>query len=243
MEQALCVSYAGKVTAVHCSLGDVVESDMVLVDVEPSRGGCLRRRLTIPVGSWLQQLYFESQSDQHRRAMILSGSLTWSRARLSEIRRRWSNARPLIIGRQRLGLPDAECIPHHLFRGLLGSEYRLVIVDCTERFDVDVLAAVCGVVCGGGIFVMVVPSWDDEAAWQTSYSEHLSVEGCSTARSHRHFIERFCRLSLGQPGVVVWNETLNRYLPRRPHRRAERLNSHRLNGFRPSTKVKRLTPF
>ncbi|MEE2789353.1 MAG: GNAT family N-acetyltransferase [Myxococcota bacterium] len=155
---------------------------------------------------WLDDMYREATGHHHRRAFILSGTAAWTAGCIHQIRQRWASGTPLVMGQHPFDLPDAECVSHHLFRGLLGTERRLVIIDCTQRFDVDVLGAICGVVQGGGAFVLACPPWNDQGAWRRAYSRHLTVEGAASSAPSHHFIQRFAHLSLGHSGVITWQE-------------------------------------
>ena len=52
----------------------------------------------------------------------------------------------------------------------LGGEKRVVVFDATTSFDVDAFAAISGIIVGGGVFILLMPSQDK---WSEVYSSYF----------------------------------------------------------------------
>lgn len=56
---------------------------------------------------------------------------------------------------------------------LLGQECQLLIIDCRQQFDANSFSAACGSLCGGGLLLILPPSYSQQSAWHQWFSSRL----------------------------------------------------------------------
>lgn len=112
-------------------------------------------------------LSFEDEACLHRNVFVLSGDTEWQKKSLESI----------LSGYEKeslwAGEDDPEIIPFvetKKSRSWLGNEKRVVVFDANESFDPDSFAAISGIVIGGGLFFLLLPSKD---IWTSTYPSNF----------------------------------------------------------------------
>ncbi|HEX4975592.1 MAG TPA: GNAT family N-acetyltransferase [Pseudomonadales bacterium] len=90
------------------------------------------------------------------------------------------------------------------FQHYLGIEADILVFDAYRGFNVDSLAAMTGILRGGGCFFLLTPSLD---CWAQSHVSALSVVDDNAAHPESFFIQRFMRLLKARPSVFTVEQT------------------------------------
>ena len=156
---------------------------------------------------WIAPIITDAKQTRHRRGILLSGRRSWCIQQAQILREYFADSQALFVGTDGESWNNTDVLSHGLARSALGRESAYVVVDCHERFDPDVIAAMAGVVSGGGLFVILCPRWDDRESWAEAYASRLVVEGNQSP--HRYaFVERFRALAESASGVFVVVENM-----------------------------------
>jgi Predicted P-loop ATPase fused to an acetyltransferase len=92
----------------------------------------------------------------------------------------------------------------------LGQEYPLVIVNGFSGLSPDMLGAVGGTVCAGGLLILLMPPLADWSSFpDPDYRRYVSQPD-ETARCFPNFLQRLQRLLLADPFVWHWDLTAQR---------------------------------
>lgn len=129
-------------------------------------------------------------ASRQRRALLLSGSASWCRARAVGIAAQLAQAQTLWL--------NAET---HA-RKYLGGEKDLLIYDAHDGFDADAFGAVSGVIRGGGLMVLLTPPLTQWPELRDPEAERFFAGDGGASR----FIRRFIAIARQAHGVVIVNE-------------------------------------
>lgn len=141
-----------------------------------------------------------AEACNQRRLLLVTGNKVWARQcvtaateALSEDEVLWvSNHPPAAVSS--IGLKQATQV--------LGGERHMVVFDAQDGFDADALGAVSGLVCGGGLFLLLAPAL---AEWPSGPdAEARRFMSQFEESSDSHFIERLIHvLCTGEGAYVV----------------------------------------
>ncbi|MDH5547473.1 MAG: GNAT family N-acetyltransferase [Gammaproteobacteria bacterium] len=134
-----------------------------------------------------KQISTHAQRSFQRRLMILSGSREWCLARLNSLA-------SAIDSQNLLCLSDDQRLPFPVlgikrFRQILGREFHTVILDGHERLHPDVLGAAAGTLCGGGVFMLLLPDLDEWVS--TGDALFSNATGSASNRFIRRLVDTF----------------------------------------------------
>lgn len=85
---------------------------------------------------------------------------------------------------------------------LLGQEVGCLVFDSHCGFNPDAFAAACGLVVGGGLFILLVPPLDEWAGRTDPELERLAVHGYDLNRQPSLFIRRLVALIRSTPALL-----------------------------------------
>ncbi|RTZ61571.1 MAG: tRNA(Met) cytidine acetyltransferase, partial [Gammaproteobacteria bacterium] len=95
----------------------------------------------------------------HRQLLVLCGERNWC---LRQLARVLDAPVDLYFGAAPAGLAVRRNLPQAAARQLLGGETATLVFDAHGEFDADAFGAACGLLMGGGVFVLLTP---DFAQW------------------------------------------------------------------------------
>jgi len=149
----------------------------------------------------IDKLLAQAQQMQHRHMIVLAGDAGWCRdmgmrlVTLSKLPRvTW------VSSEQQQGVDVASI---NTAKKLLGQERDVIVFDAHAGFDPDAFGAVSGVVCGGGLLVLLCPVL---AQWENindPAAERIAIWPYNTADISGRFLRRITRVINASPAVVT----------------------------------------
>ena len=116
---------------------------------------------------WIAPIITDAKQTRHRRGILLSGRRSWCIQQAQILREYFADSQALFVGTDGESWNNTDVLSHGLARSALGRESAYVAIDCHERFDPDVIAAMAG--ASGGV-CHVCPRWDDRESWVEAYA-------------------------------------------------------------------------
>lgn len=101
-----------------------------------------------------------SQYSNCRFPIVLSGEQSWCISTLLSLKLIRHSENAIFVSSQAT-LEGFNCIPANKVKGLLGRECELLVWDGFSGFHPDALGAATGLLKGGGVFVFIVPQFED----------------------------------------------------------------------------------
>ncbi|MFC1749090.1 tRNA(Met) cytidine acetyltransferase TmcA, partial [Pseudomonadota bacterium] len=154
------------------------------------------------IAEFAAQVADVAAAKNQRRMLLVSGSASWGQDGAAAVTEKLASDQLLWVSNQP---PDnVPAIRLNQSTQVLGGERHVVVYDAHNGFDADALGAVSGLVCGGGLLLLLVPSL---AEWPTQPDSEASrfmseFEGCG----YSYFIERLGRVLTKGEGVSVVKE-------------------------------------
>ncbi len=148
-----------------------------------------------------QRLRDQAHRNNHRRTLVLSGDATWSRQLAVAIGGQFSAMSQCWVGEA--VLDGVAPITNQQVRGVLGSEYSLLVYDAHDTLDADAFGAAAGAICGGGLLLLLTPCFSTWPANADSDPIHPSPKSAVDKKSAGHFTQYFIRQLRGAEGVLL----------------------------------------
>ncbi|MCP4875390.1 MAG: tRNA(Met) cytidine acetyltransferase [Gammaproteobacteria bacterium] len=153
----------------------------------------------IDINSWITSLLDQLQANQQRQLVVLQGTRSWCDERFETIFQLHPTMQ--VLSNRNL---VASATPFSKTDACLGSEARLVAMDLFEGFSADVLCIAAGLVCSGGILLLLSPIPRD---WDMASDHYARWQGHEISR-RAYFAEYFFNAleEDGKAGVVLTEE-------------------------------------
>ena len=149
----------------------------------------------------MDKLLVRVQQMQHRHMVVLAGDVGWCRdmgvqlvalSRLSRVT--W------VSSEQQQG---TDVVSIGTAKKLLGQERDAIVFDAHSGFDPDAFGAVSGVVCGGGLLILLCPplaQWEDI---NDPAAERIAIWPYNTEDISGRFLRRIARVISASPEAVT----------------------------------------
>jgi tRNA(Met) cytidine acetyltransferase len=137
----------------------------------------------------------------HRRVLMLSGSAAWCLECADAVLAAIPANETLWVSRQ--AAPQHATIDNSRATHLLGGELELLVYDAHSGFDADAFGALCGLLRGGGLLLLLTPSLE---SWPSLADPEAARFFDNTVCDSR-FLRRFTRIASDSAGVTLVNET------------------------------------
>lgn len=118
----------------------------------------------------------------HRHTFILAGDESWQKNILKDILQGHKEDSLWVAEKQQENFPFVETKKADSW---LGKEKKVVIFDANNNFDPDSFAAISGIVVGGGIFFLLLPTKDE---WGKVYSSLFGQRFIQSIRSSSYLV-------------------------------------------------------
>ncbi|MBV1881198.1 MAG: GNAT family N-acetyltransferase [Pseudomonadales bacterium] len=151
----------------------------------------------------LQTILAQCIEKNHRRLVVLAGEKSWAVEQAKKIGGAiedshlvWISTDPTIQNR----------LSPKKFTQALGTETRCVIVDCFDGFYPDSVAALSGCVQGGGVFILLLSSWDSWSSEEDEDNRSRAIHGVDYRHVSDRFKKRMHRIMGSHEGCVVYQQ-------------------------------------
>ena len=119
--------------------------------------------MSVNISKIRKYLARKGSADLHRQVIVLAGSSVWQKKFLSEVLSGYEIDSLWVTDEQeKADVPDLiPVVDTRKCNSWLGKEKQIVIFDANNYFHPDSFAAISGIVIGGGIFFLLMPSEDE----------------------------------------------------------------------------------
>lgn len=158
----------------------------------------------MPLADVTRELHAEAQSVGERRVLVLTGEqdtcyeAAETALDAAEIPRRETT----LVGTGKLGCEQVG--PKHA-KQLLGTTQQCIVLDLHADFRPNAIGRTVGAVDGGGLFVLLMPDFEDFADQRTHFDHALAVPPADIEAVSGRFRRRFCETLQIHRGIAIWN--------------------------------------
>lgn len=100
---------------------------------------------------------------------------------------------------------DFEYVPYHNLDVILGRTYSVCVADLINNLEPNDLGRLMGVVSGGGLYILLLPSPKRLLETVTRFQSNLIVPGYSDKDLKRYFMRRFLKKLVEHDGIAVYD--------------------------------------
>ena len=162
--------------------------------------------------SELNALWQEIQPSQHRGLVLLAGDQDWCHKFTDELVDQLPFQHATLLGAR--PIKGIAVLPTSSATQLLGQECDLLIFDAHEGLNPNDLGAASGLVCGGGLMLLLVPSFEDFRVNADADYQRMCATEDQLARCSLHFHSRVLDvLSDCQNSIIIEQYTLAQDAP------------------------------
>jgi len=140
----------------------------------------------------MDKLLIRAQQLRHRHMIVLAGDAGWCRevgmqlAALSMLPRvTWVSSEPQ---------QGADVVSIKMAKELLGQERDMIVFDAYSGFDPDAFGAVSGVICGGGLLVLLCPPLMQWESINDPAAERIAIWPYNAEEVGGRFLRRIARV-------------------------------------------------
>ncbi|MGD8574036.1 MAG: GNAT family N-acetyltransferase [Gammaproteobacteria bacterium] len=145
-----------------------------------------------------------ARQSNHRYLLVLAGSSEWARRSAGEIVAEGDDDSGLWVGE---GAPAGmEHVPAARATAVLGQERSIAVFDAFSGFNPDAFGAVSGLIRGGGLLLLLVPSLSEWPDYDDPDYARLTVSGRRRDEVAGRFVGRMARILAADPRAVVCSE-------------------------------------
>ena len=143
----------------------------------------------------------EARQTRQRRTLVIAGDADWCHDLAAQITALAKSPRVTWLSNRRLANADVQ--PMSAAKTLLGQERDTIVFDAHAGFDADAFGAVSGVVCGGGLLLLLCPplaQWEHVA---DPAAERIAVWPHAFADVGGRFLRRIACILAASPHVTL----------------------------------------
>ena len=145
----------------------------------------------------------------HRRCIILSGSPAWCHGKVEEICTANSLVNLLLITNTKTDIRDSKIIAPTEALKFLGHEFEHAVIDFHDGIDPNIMGAISGTVCGGGLLVLLMPPLPMLEDFADPEKQRMTIWPYQEKDVGQRFLQRLHKIITQSDNVTLLQENEN----------------------------------
>jgi tRNA(Met) cytidine acetyltransferase len=167
------------------------------------------------ITSLIDRVLREAKDCFHRRCIILSGGQAWCHGKLEEICTANSLANLLLITNTKTDVGNNKTIAPTEALQFLGHEFDHAVIDFHDGIDPNILGAISGTVCGGGLLILLMPPLPTLKDFADPEKQRMTIWPYEVKDVGQRFLQRLHKIITQSDNVTLLPE--NETLPEQPN--------------------------
>jgi len=148
----------------------------------------------------VNKLLSQAQQTSHRHMIVLAGDAGWCQSVGTQLVALSKLLRVTWVSSEQ---QDADAVSTNTAKKLLGQERDVIVFDAYSGFDPDAFGAVSGVVCGGGLLVLLCPPLTQWENINDPAAERIAIWPYTTENISGRFLRRIARVINASPAAAT----------------------------------------
>ncbi len=111
---------------------------------------------------------------------------------------------------------QTEYISYHVLDKILGKTYNVAVIDLLNNLEPNDIGRLMGVVEGGGLYILLMPSFDTLFKIVTRFQSNLLTPQYTVKDLRRYFEKRFVRKLMEHSGIAIYDADRTVFIKRFP---------------------------